>query len=231
MYAERLSRVQVDLAYYMIHHTHGMSPDQILPLGPFTRWLPFGFDPFIHPLLPEVVRDKVVIQIGSAYPPRPAVWNHLRAVLDGAPPVADAEYLERLYETPSTLFGREPSYRGLAIAHNRARVALSASNCDFSPMRTCEAYGMGCVLVSDDVPAIRAVLGPPLSEGGFWVAHDGTLGGTAQATALAAGHYETLSTRGIAHVYRHHTYMHRAKQILADAGLQGATRAIAWVPQ
>ena len=59
-------------------------------------------------------------------------------------------------------------------------VTLSASNCDFLPMRVFEAFAMGAILVSDDVPAVRAGCGPPWispEQPGLWFAHDGTVDG------------------------------------------------------
>lgn len=219
VYAERYTQAQAAFWFYQIAHSQEI---------PFPRddfeWMPFGFDPHIHKYLPNVPRDKWAIQVGSAYEPRPQVWNHLRQVFDGAPSVSTLDYHNILAESEHTLFGRIPSYEGMAIAHNRAKVALSSSNCDFSPMRTCEAYGMGALLVSDDVPAIRAVLGPPESEGGFWVAHDRTLEGTERAVRRGVEIYDDVIDRGIAHVYRYHTYRNRAERILERAGLKGACR-------
>ena len=221
LYAVRFAESRADYWYYMIAHS------QEIPFPrPDFEFLPFGFDPHIHKYLPDVQRDKWACQIGTAYEPRPAVWNHLRAALDGAPPWSQPQYLTDLAESSRTLFGRTPSYRGMAEAYNRSLVALSSSNCDFSPMRTCEAYAMGCLLASDDVPAIRAVLGPPVSEGGFWLSHDRTAAGHERAVREGVEAYAELIDRGIAHVYKHHTYRARAERILARAGLQGAFRAV-----
>lgn len=222
LYVERLNASRPDKPYYMIAHAEAVP----FPRADFS-WLPFGFDPFIHPLLPTVARTKAAVQIGTAYEPRPTVWNYLRAKFDDAPPCSQGEYLSGLAESASTLFGRTPSYRDMAVACNQAFTALSSSNCDFSPMRTCEAYAMGSVLVSDDVPTIRAVLGPPLSEGGFWVAHDRTPEGHYRAVCQGVEAHSDIIDRGIAHVYRRHTYKHRAERILADLGIQGACRMIA----
>lgn len=221
LYAQRYAQLEAEHWFYMIAHSQTI---------PFPRddfeWMAFGFDPHIHKYLPNVTRDKWAVQIGSAYEPRPQVWNHLRQAFDGAPPVSILDYHNILAESEHTIFGRIPSYEGMAFAHNRAKVALSSSNCDFSPMRTCEAYAMGCVLASDDQPAIRAVLGPPWGEGGFWVKHDGTAEGTERAVRQGVEFYDEMIDRGIAHVYKYHTYRNRAERILARAGLRGAFRVV-----
>lgn len=223
-YAARTANQKLDAHFHMIAHQHQCNPP---PLPEGSEWMAFGFDPQIHRYMPEVPRDKWAVQIGTAYQPRPAVWNHLRAAFDGAQPWDDGSYLSACAESEHTIFGRLPSYRAMAVAHNRARVALSSSNCDFSPMRTCEAYAMGCLLASDDVPAIRAVLGPPSSEGGFWIAHDRSAEGHAVAVREGVERYDELIDRGMAHCMRHHTYRNRAERILAKVGLEGAFR-LAW---
>lgn len=224
LYAQRSVEAQWDAHFHMIAHQHDGVPPP-LPTG--SEWLPFGFDPQIHRYMPEVTRDKFVIQIGSAYQPRPQVWNHLRHAFDGEPPWNDSQYLLGCAESEHTTFGRLPSYRDMCVAHNRAKVALSCSNVDFSPMRTCEAYGMGNLLASDDVSAIRAVLGPPASEGGFWIAHDRSPEGHEAAVREGVARYDELIDRGIAYCYKYHTYRNRAERILAKLGLQGAFR-LAW---
>ena len=221
-YARRATMQQTTFRYWMIAHSQTVP----FPSGEEVEWMPFGFDPNIHPYWPHVERDKSVVQIGTAYEPRPQVWNYIRGQMDGAGAWTANEYLAGCAESARTLFGRIPSYRGLALAHNRAKVALSSSNCDFSPMRTCEAYAMGCVLASDDVPAIRGVLGPPLSEGGFWISHDRTPEGHLRAVEQAVEVYDDLIGRGLAHVYRHHLYRERADRILRRAGLNGALRVV-----
>ncbi len=217
-YAQRAAMQQCQWRYWMISHS------RTIPLPDNSEWMPFGFDPNIHPYWADVERDKWVIQIGTAYEPRPYVWNYLRSQVDGAESWTPVQYLQRCAESARTLFGRIPSYRGMALAHNRAKVALSSSNCDFSPMRTCEAYGMGCILASDDQPAIRAVLGPPISEGGLWAKHDATPKGHLRAVHEAVEAYDSIIDRGMAHVMRHHTYKARAERILKRAGLIGALR-------
>lgn len=224
LYAQRYTQQRLAAHFHMIAHQHDCAPP---PLPPESEWMAFGFDPQIHRFMPTVVRDKWAVQIGTGYTPRPQVWNHLRAAFDGAPPHSDEEYLRGCAESDHTIFGRLPSYREMAVAHNRARVALSSSNCDFSPMRTCEAYGMGCILASDDVKAIRDVLGPPSSEGGFWIAHDRSPEGHETAVREGVARYDELIDRGMAHVFRKHTYRNRAERILAKVGIEGAFR-LAW---
>lgn len=236
-YAQRYTEAHYDAWYYQIHHLAEVQSGQRAAI-PFPRedfeWMPFGFDPQQHRLMPEVERTRAVVQIGSPYEPRPFIWNYLRMVFDDAPPLQPEDYAEETHRSAQTVFGRAPSYRANAIAHNAARCALSSSAqhqdavrgivTDFSPMRTCEAYAMGCVFVSDDVPAIRGVLGPPASEGGFWVAHDRTPEGYRRAVIEANEGYDDFIRRGFLHVYAHHTYRARAETILRRFGLQGLFR-------
>lgn len=205
--------------FYMISHS------DIAPLPKDAVWLPFGFDPWIHPYL-GLKRDKLVCQIGSPYEPRPSVWNHLRSVFDTAPPWRDDQYHGGLAESARTIFGRVPNYRGMAESYNRSMTALSCSNVPFQPMRVFEAMAMGAILCSDDVGPIRACAGPPASEGGFWVAHDTTPQGHEAAVRYAVEHYDELADRALAYAYKGHTYAHRARQILERVGLKGACRMV-----
>lgn len=215
------------LEYSMIRHTK----DHNTPLPLNSEFLPFGFDPYIQPLL-GLARDKKCVQIGTHYQPRPTVWNLLRQALDGAAWCGDEEYGAGLQESASTLFGKTFSYAGLANVYNRGIVTLSASNCDFLPMRVFEAMGMGAILVSDDQPIIREWCGPPSEQQnlGIWFAHDGTSEGTVRTVcevlALSPDVIQNVATSAYIYAISQHTYAHRARRILQRAGLQGATRMV-----
>lgn len=230
--------------YYMISHdSNGTETPPVVPNG--ATFLPFGFDPFIHPIERPLTapRSKVVCQIGSAYDPRPQVWDSCRAWLDQEPPLGAEPYRHGLMTSARTAFGRAPSYRAFARVYNDSYLALSCSNVDFIPMRVPEAMGMGCVLVSDDVPSIRKVFGPPwatcvngsieaVNPRGTWLSYDrspNSLKAIVEGVARGierdeAANLLELRERALAQVYAEHTYCHRARQILADLGL-GEARA------
>lgn len=226
--AQRASMRRADANFHSITHHHGgQNPDP--PEG--SEWLPFGFDPFVHPFLGRP-RDRAVCQIGSPYEPRPTVWNAIRAAIGKSGPIPEGGYARQAHDDGATIFGRAPDYRSMAEIYNRSIVTISASNCDFSPMRTFEALAMGCIFVSDDVPAIRALLGPPRTHlnPGLWVAHDASVNGIVasveEALAIPEHEREAMVIQGLAHSYSAHSYAHRARRILERVGLQGACRMI-----
>lgn len=228
--------------YYMIHHdTFGTVVPPALPDG--ATFLPFGFDPFIHPLERplETPRGLLVCQIGTAYEPRPTVWDHCRQWVDGVGPLGKSTYDTGLAVSTRTAFGRTPSYRTFAKVYNDALLALSCSNVDFLPMRAPEAMGMGCLLVSDDVPTLRAVYGPPwvqcvhgtidtVNPRGTWLAYDRSMESLHEVLDWAQWSLDhdagtpivAARTRAVAQAYSGHTYAHRARQILNDLGLGNA---------
>lgn len=224
--AERASRRVGAVEFHMI--AHSQMPDVPLPTG--SEFLPFGFDPFIHACGHAGARPYWTAWIGTHYEPRPTHWNYMRLAFDQAAPVPD--YSRTLAVSEHTAFGRAPSYAGMSVAYQMSATALSASNCDFFPMRAAEALGYGCILVSDDQPVIRAVLGVPWPENplGVWTTHDG--GPTSMVEAvrrvveLPGPELRCMQERAIAFGYAGHTYYHRAKRILARLGLEGATRVV-----
>lgn len=215
------------LEYHMIRHTK----DHNTPLPEGSEFLPFGFDPYIQPLL-GLHRDKKCVQVGTHYQPRPYVWNLLRQALDGANARGDQEYGDGLVESESTLFGKTFSYAGMANVYNRGVVTLSASNCDFLPMRVFEAMGMGAILVSDDQPVIREWCGPPsvAPDLGIWFAHDGSPEGIVRTVqevlALQPEVIQHIASLAYTYAVSRHTYAHRARRILTRVGMQGATRMV-----
>lgn len=228
--AEQLSRYQQRKGAVEFHCISHFKDNETAP-PPDSEFLPFAFDPYIQPLL-GLQRDKVVCQIGTHYQPRPAVWNGLRAALDNEGPLDPETYGGGLQETPSTLFGKVFSHAGAATAYNRSRITISASNCDFLPMRIFEAFAMGCVLVSDDQPILRKYIGQPYDEPnyGMWFAHDGTVDGIVdtvmKVSRLPDAVWSQIVSCAFGYAASQHTYAHRAKRILTRLGLQGATRMV-----
>lgn len=224
---DRYNQRRGAIEFYMIRHLK----DHNTPLPLTSEFLPFGFDPYIQPLL-GLNRDKKCVQVGTHYQPRPYVWNLLRQSLDGAPGCGDEEYGAGLQESASTLFGKTFSYAGMANVYNRGIVTISASNCDFLPMRVFEAMGMGAVLVSDDQPIIREWCGPPSKapDLGIWFAHDGSPEGIVRTVqevlALPPEAVQYITSTAYTYAISRHTYAHRARRILARAGIQGATRMV-----
>lgn len=229
----RYGQRKADAEFYMIAHSN----EAPVPEG--SEWMVFGADPFIHPCLnPFAPRPKLVCQIGSAYDPRSQVWNALRRYFDDADPVEQPAYLETVFETNRTIFGRIPSYRGMAEAYNSALCALSSSNVDFIPMRCSEAFAMGCVLLSDDVPAMRKAFGAPYASyvaghvnvenaNGIWIAHDRSAQSMASCIDFAAENaipIDALRRRAYTAVFTEHLYYHRARRILDKVGIRGACR-------
>lgn len=222
-YEQRTGAVE----YHMIGHGF----PHLVP--PESEWLAFGFDFSQHACGPVGVRDKIVCQIGSPYEPRPSNWNFLRAAFDGAhaPPAPLEMYRLRAVESPSTVFGRADSYALMREVYQRSWFALSASNCEFLPMRVPEALGFGCVLVSDDVKPVRAVMGDPwpANPDGCWVVHDRTSEGMLHAIKSVLdcdGAKEAMQQRAIVRGYSGQSYFHRAQQILKRVGLSGAGRLV-----
>jgi len=217
--------------YYMIAHS-----DAVKFLPPGAQWLPFGADPFIHRALSldEAHREKLICQIGREYAPRPQWWNYLRRELDGEPEVrADVFHEAGPIETASTIFGHAPSYRQTIDAYNRSLVALSRSTVDFIPMRVPEAFGYGTLLLSDDVPALRKLFGPPYQEApntALWFAYDGSvedcLWQLRYVRELPVTERARVRMRAYATVMTQHLYYHRALKILEDVGIKGADRLV-----
>lgn len=230
-----------DAEFYMIRHD-SWGKDVSPPLakdrhGKEAEWMLFGADQFVHPNY-DKPRTRLVCQIGSAYEPRPEIWNALRAEFDGAPPVSQPDYAETYHETTNTVFGRAPSYRTHADLYNSALCAISSSNVDFIPMRTAEAFAMGCVLLSDDVPAMRAAYDAPFAADdgeqvtvedseGIWIAHRRDAASIARCIRYAEKYDMTeLRNRATVAVHAEHLYYHRALRILEAVGLQGACRMV-----
>lgn len=242
----RADRRKADAEYYWIRHEQDAPspPLAVAKDGKEAEWLWFGADPFVHPRLPHIPRDKFIVQIGTHYEPRPTIWNQIRELLDGAPSVSTETYSKSVQESALTLFGRAPSYREMAEVYNRGRFAISCSTSDFVPMRICEAFAMGSVLLSDDVPSMRAAFGAPFPENpeGIWVKHDRTAQGVVEAARAAAGttYYhdvlgkpvgETAETgirrRATEFVYSQGLYYHHAVRICRRVGIQGIGRMVA----
>jgi len=195
------------------------------------QWLPFAADPFVHADL-NLKRDKLVCQIGSPYPPRPLHWDIIRHLLDGGEMVRvpDHDYRSRVVESPSTFFGRATTLQQAAEVYSRSQFTISSSNVDFVPMRSPEAFALGTVLLSDDVPSMREAFGAPYPGNldGIWVAHDRTPDGIVYAMqSLKQEEIEGIRTRAKLAVYREHLYYHKAKRILEAHGLAGACRTVA----
>lgn len=211
--------------YYMIQHdSNGQCPPPPLPIG--AEWMVFGADQEIHPLLtPIESREKWICQIGTHYEPRPTIWNYLRDALDGAPPMPNESYGRNLHESPRTSFGKIFSYDGMAKAYNSAICALSFSHVDFIPMRASEAFAMGCVFVSDDVPSLRAAFGAPWPENpdGIWITHDRTAQGMADVIRRMATENRQfaieIAQRAYNCVTEKHLYRHEAARILTRLGV------------
>jgi len=241
VYAQRAAMREGADEYYMIYHTLDAETAGIpmAPLPDGAEWLPFGADPFVHACLGKQ-RLKAVCQIGSQYQPRPAVWDTLRATLDGAAAVGEMGYARGLHESKLTVFGHVGSYREMRDAYNSSVCALSSSNVDFVPMRVPEAFAFGCVLLSDDQPSIRQAFGAPYPENpeGIWVARSSEWN-SRQRVAVPQGYLaemirdlcrsETspvagIRQRALAEVAEKHWYAHRARRILERAGLEGSGR-------
>src|SRR5574337_1174922 len=228
--------------YYMIQHDNwGREPQPPVPDG--AEWMVFGADPFVHPYL-NLPRTKFVCQIGSPYDPRPALWNTLRARFDGAPAWSAEQYHRDLAISERTIFGKVFHYGGMADAYNQSFTAISCSNVDFVPMRAAEAFAMGAILLSDNVPSMCAAFGNPMcqfdAEGslfdavpyksdGLWVAHTLTPESIAAAIDWLTNNREYASAirqHALAAVYERYTYCHSARRMLDAVGLRGATRMI-----
>lgn len=223
--ASRWSQRQGFDEYHMIAHVSGSAP-----LPPTSEFMAFGADPFVHPLL-GLKRDIYVCQIGTEYEPRPTNWNTLRAAFDSAPPCGAETYKRSLQETAHTIFGKTPTYTAMAKAYNRSMTAISASNCDFLPMRAPEAFAMGSVLLSDDQPIIRKTFGAPWPEdpAGCWVAHDTTAQDILEKVWMMVDDVNArigIQIRALAMVAAGHWYYHRAMHVLQRAGIQTVGRMI-----
>lgn len=224
-YERTLSR-QTDAEFFQISHDdNGRTippPFAIDKQGRPAEWVVFGADKDIHPLL-NLRRDHWVCQIGSPYEPRPSIWNALRERFDNAGWMSD--YSRDLHETEHTIFGKVFSYAGMAEAYNKSLTAISSSNCDFCPMRLAEAFAMGCVLLTDDVPSIRHFFGAPYPEdsSGIWVAHERTaesIGDMVEYVRdMPRDERDRLIARAYATVTEKYMYTNIAQRILERVGL------------
>ncbi len=208
---------KADAEFHCIAHSH----PHLLP--PESEWVIFGADPDLHPYL-SLERTKWVCQIGSPYDPRPGVWNELRQRFDHAETLGQQNYATGLHETEHTIFGKVFNYAGMAEAYNRSLTAVSCSNCDFIPMRANEAFSMGCVLLSDDVPTMRKAFGDPYPENldGIWVAYDRSnqdLGDKIEWLRDNPTEREALAQRALKTVRAQHMYSHTARRMLEKVGL------------
>lgn len=220
----RLTERKADAEFHCINH-QGFAPSQ-------SKWITFGADPFVHPRL-NLERTKSICQIGTFYQPRGDVANYLRSQLDPGVPVIDPQmYLQTLQETDHTIFGRVPSYKSHSIAYNRSRGALSCSNVDFVPMRAPEAFSHGCVLFSDNVYSMRHFFGDPWpgNPDGIWVNYDPTnLPGLLELIRHFDSDDNTrklLVERATDALYTKHLYVHRARMILEDCGIETVCKFI-----
>lgn len=218
---------QADAEYYMIcHDSNGTMPAPPFAVG--AEWQVFGADPDIHPYTrPMLQRQKWVCQIGSPYEPRPTVWNFLRKKLDDADGAFSSDqYGKGLIESERTSFGRVFNYAGMADAYNDAVCALSCSNVDFIPMRAAEAFAMGNVLISDDVPSMRAAFGAPWPESpsGIWASYDRSHEALLElVTHFASGDRAdavALTARARAAVDQRWRYRHNAENMLRRVRLR-----------
>lgn len=208
------------LEYHMIAHSNEA------PLPEDSEWMIFGADPFVHPFLARP-RTRLVCQIGSAYEPRPSIWNFLRKFFDDAAPHSEAEYKDTLPTSERTVFGRTDNYRIMAESYNSALAAISSSNVDFVPMRAAEAFSMGSVLLSDDVSSMRRAFGAPYPEDpmGIWVAHERTAESIAERVCFLRDDQDArlgIQMRALAMVHATHLYYHRALDVLRRAKLEDA---------
>lgn len=239
--AQRAELRKATAEFHCIEHHDGLPPGVRNPSPPAgSEWITFGADPFIHPNL-GWQRDFWVCQIGTHYEPRPTIWNTLREYLEHPGTTdrwAPEDYNRGAFFGEHCIFGRIPNYRGMAEAYNRSLCAISCSNSDFVPMRAPEAFAMGSILLSDDVPSMVKAYGlpamrfghlGPCDSGGIWLAHDRTAEGMAAAVEWVVknpAEASAIRTRASAFVCSGHYYYHRARQILKRLGIVGAGRMI-----
>lgn len=200
--------------------------DQPRPLMPLdVKHLQWGYDPSSRPFL-NLPRDKWVGQIGIPYEPRWRHWNTIREHFDRAAPLSLQEWVTQLtyVETSHTIFGYARSHQHMAMTMNRLLCVLSSSNVDYVPNRVPDAFATGAILLSDDVPSLRAAYGPPYPEHqmGIWLKHDRTAEDQIrQVEWLLAneGEWRQLQSRALWTLATGHTWGHRAFMILGELGL------------
>ena len=178
--------------------------------GPNAHWLPMACDPDLHTPTRTEPPEYDVAFVGNLYPGSPLYEDRRRTLAE----------LAKRYRCN---FQSGVYFTDMANVYASAKVVFNKSVMGDLNMRVFEAMCSGRPLVTDRVEGLQQLFGTyPADEPRRCVSYNGTEDLIGKLDALLTDRIlwlgDYIGATGRAEVLAHHTYAHRAAQILAEVG-------------